>query len=291
MNRLELFNQYRSLLFGIAYRMLGSVTNAEDIVQETWIRWQKSKSNVHSPKAFLSSTATRLCIDYLRSAQVKRERYAGTWLPEPLITEPTDVQDSAELAESLSFAFLTLIECLSPTERAVFLLRDVFDYDYEAISKTVGKSVLNCRQIVRRSRQHLALRRPTIEIDWHDRDILAEQFLACWHHGNLQGFIALMAEDITFWADGGGKVIAAQRPLHGCLKVARFLIAIRRSRLTPTLVSQVVTINGQPGIINIVDEKPHSTFSFEVAGAQIQSIFAVVNPEKLGAVLSTGQKR
>jgi RNA polymerase sigma-70 factor, ECF subfamily len=223
---------------------------------------------------------------------VKREHYIGTWLPEPLITEPAE--DCAELAESLSVAFLMLLECLSPTERAVFLLREVFDYDYEAIAKTVGKSIPNCRQIVRRARHHLVLRRPVMLFqsqsvnasNSHSKDILVEQFIAYWNQGDLQGLIALMAEDVTFWSDGGGKVVAAQKPLFGCLKVARFLVAIRRSRLTPTLVPQAVQVNGQPGVVNIVDEKTHSTFSFEFVGDRIQSIFAVVNPEKLGAMKS-----
>lgn len=226
---------------------------------------------------------TRLCIDYLRSARVQRERYTGTWLPEPLITDRRDVEDHAELAESLSFAFLMLLECLSPTERAVFLLREVFDYEYAAISQTVQKSIPNCRQIVRRARQHLVLRRPTLA-NFADRDLLVERFLECWERGDLPGLMTLMAADVTFWSDGGGKVVAAQKPLQGCQKVARFLVAIRRSRLTPTLVSRVVAVNGQSGIINIVDERTHSIFSFEWAGNRIRSIFAVVNPEKLGAV-------
>ncbi len=284
MNRLDLFNQYRSLLFAIAYRMLSSVSEAEDIVQESWIRWQNTESIVQSPKAFLSATVTRLCIDYLRSARMKREQYMGTWLPEPLISNSTDVKDCAELAESLSFAFLMLLECLSPTERAVFLLREVFDYDYEAIAKTVGKSIPNCRQIVRRARQHIVVRKPTITPNSHDQDILIEQFIDRWNHGDLQGLIELMAEDVTFWSDGGGKVVAAQKPLHGCLKVARFLVAIRRSRLTPTVISQVALVNRQLGVTNTVEEKLHSTFSFEFAGYRIRAIFAVVNPEKLRAV-------
>ncbi len=283
MNRLALFDRYRSLLFAIAYRMLGSVTDAEDIVQEAWIRWQQTETIVQSPKAFLSKIVTRLCIDYLRSARVQREQYTGTWLPEPLITERPDVADRAELAESLSFAFLMLLECLSPTERAVFLLREVFDYEYAAISQTVHKSVPNCRQIVRRARQHLVLRRPTLA-NFDDRDLLVEQFLECWERGDLPGLMTLMAADVTFWSDGGGKVVAAQKPLQGCQKVARFLVAIRHSRLTPTLVSRVVAVNGQSGIMNIVDERTHSIFSFESGGNRIRSIFAVVNPEKLGAV-------
>lgn len=284
MNRLDLFNQYRSLLFAIAYRMLGSVTEAEDIVQEAWIRWQSTESIVQSPKAFLSSVVTRLCIDYLRSARVKREQYTGTWLPEPLMTESMNTEDYAESAESLSFAFLMLLECLSPTERAIFLLHEVFDYDYEAIAKTVGKSISNCRQIVHRARQHLALRRPAISPDSLEKDTLIEQFLTYWNQGDLQGLITLMAEDVTFWSDGGGRVVAAQKPLYGCLKVARFLVSIRRSQLTPELVPRVVEINGQLGIINIVDKKPHSIFSFDFTGESIQSIFAVVNPVKLKSV-------
>lgn len=279
MNRLDLFNQYRSLSFAIAYRMLGSVSDAEDIVQEAWIRWQNTESTVQSPKAFLSSIVTRLCIDHLRSARMKRERYVGTWLPEPLTTEAI-AKDSAELAESLSFAFLLLLECLSPTERAVFLLREVFDYSYDDVAKTVGKSVPNCRQIVHRARRHF-LYKPVIHSDIQQQDRLIEQFLTYWDQGDLQGILGLITEDVTLWSDGGGKVTAAEKPLQGCLKVGRFLIAIRCSKLMPTLVPQIVLVNGRPGLVNFVQGNPHSIFSFEFMGRGIQSIFAVVNPEKL----------
>jgi RNA polymerase sigma-70 factor, ECF subfamily len=289
MNRLELFDQYRSLLFAIAYRMLGSVTEAEDILQEAWIRWQSTDSVVQSPKAFLSSTVTRLCIDYLRSARIKRETYTGTWLPEPVITES---QDNAELAESLSFAFLVLLECLSPTERAVFLLREVFEQDYEDVAKTVGKSVSNCRQIVHRARQHLILRRPTVQPVAQSNDAVIEQFLDCWNQGDRQGLIALMSEDVTFFSDGGGQVMAAQKPLHGCLKVARFLVAIRSSQLTPVLLPQIAEINGQPGLVNqFTSGTLHSVFSFDCVEGEIHSIFAIVNPEKLKAVVTSSFER
>jgi len=285
MERLEIFNQYRSLLFAIAYRMLGTVTDAEDMVQETWIRWQSTQTIVQSPKAFLSSIITRLCIDQLRSARLQREKYVGIWLPEPLMTEAvSESVDNAELADSLSFAFLTLLECLCPTERAIFLLREVFDYDYSDIANTVGKSIPNCRQIVRRARQHLVLRRPSISLSSQQKEEIAEQFLTSWNQGDLHKLIALMAEDITFWSDGGGQVMAAQRPLQGCQKVARFLIAIRRSRLVPVLNSKIAQINDRPGILNAVEGNPQSTFSFEFSGQSIQSIFAVVNPEKLKGV-------
>lgn len=285
MNRIEIFNQHRSLLFAIAYRILGSATDAEDMIQEAWIRWQCTQKVVHSPKAFLSTIITRLCIDHLRCSRVQRENYVGIWLPEPLMTgEINEVTDKAELAESLSFAFLTLLECLSPTERAIFLLREVFDYNYSDIAKTVGKSIPNCRQIARRARQHLVLRRPSISPSFKQKEEIVEQFLTSWNEGDLPNLIALMAEDISFWSDGGGQVTAAQRPLHGCQKVARFLIALRRSRLVPKLLPQMVQINDEPGILNMVERKPQSTFSFEFSGQSIQSIFAVVNPQKLKAI-------
>lgn len=284
MNRLEVFNQYRALLFSIAYQMLGTISDAEDMVQEAWIRWQSSQTVVQSPKAFLSSLMTRLCIDHLRSAKVKRETYIGTWLPEPLI-EPIAPQfvDSAELAESLSFACLALLECLSPTERAVFLLREVFDYDYADIAATIGKSEANCRQIARRAKQHLILRRPHLDRVQHPQTELVEQFLQHWNQGDVAGLIDLMATDITFVSDGGGQVTAALRPLQGAQKVARFLVALRRSRLVPTIVPQMAQINQQPGVVNTVAEKIQSTFCFEFEGDRIRSVFAVVNPEKLNS--------
>ncbi len=285
MTRLELFNQYRSLLFAIAYRMLGSSTDAEDMVQEAWIRWQSTQTAVQSPKAFLSSIITRLCVAQLRSARVQRERYVGVWLPEPLITEQaTDTGDDAELAESLSFAFLTLLECLSPTERAIFLLREVFNYDYVEISKIVGKSIPNCRQIVHRARRHLVLRRPNVRPSIQQKEEVIAQFLTSWNQGDLHTLVALLAENITFWSDGGGQVIAAQRPLYGCEKVARFLVAIRRTRLIPSISSRIIQINGQPEILNFVEGKPQSIFSFEFASERIEAIFAVVNPNKLKAI-------
>ncbi len=285
MNRLEEFLKHRKLLFAIAYRMLGTVVDAEDMMQEAWLRWQAYEAVVESPKAFLFSLITRLCIDYLRSARVQREQYVGLWLPEPLVTQHDSSSDNyAELAESLSFAFITLLECLSPTERAVFLLREVFNYDYSEVANIVGKSISNCRQIVRRARQHLALRRPHIHPSPQQKEKLIEQFLASWNQGDTQGLVKLMAEDVTSYSDGGGQVIAARKPLHGCLKVARFLIAIRRSQLIPMFVPQVIQINGQLGILNTVAGIPQSIVSFEFEGEKIQSIFAVLNPEKLKAI-------
>ncbi|AFY91020.1 RNA polymerase sigma-70 factor [Chroococcidiopsis thermalis] len=285
MNRLEIFNQYRPLLLAIAYRMLSSVADAEDMVQEAWLRWQTAEATVRSPKSYLSQLIARLCIDRLRSARVQRERYIGAWLPEPLITQEfSHPAKQVELAESLSFAFLTLLECLSPTERAIFLLREVFDYDYAEIAKIVGKSVPNCRQIVRRARQHLALRRPNVTASIQQQEALVEQFLESWDRGDLHGLIVLMSENITFWSDGGGKVTAALTPLHGRQKVARFLIAIRRSSLLPAFTASLLQINGRAGIVNYINGSPTGVFTFSFADRYIQSIFAVVNPEKLRAI-------
>ncbi len=283
--RLAMFKQHRGLLFAIAYRMLSSISDAEDMVQEAWIRWQSTPTVVHSPKAFLSSLITRLCIDQLRSARVKREQYVGVWLPEPLMTAQQSMgnakPDYAELAESLSFAFLTLLDCLSPTERAVFLLRNVFDYDYSEIAAIVGKSIPNCRQIVRRARQHLAQRRPKISPEPQQKEAIVTQFLSSWNEGNIQQLVALMAEDITLFSDGGGQVTAAQKPIQGCQKVSRFLVAIRNSSLVPDFTVQAMPINGQPGLITLAGQSLQSTLSFAFSQGHIQSIFVVVNPDKL----------
>jgi RNA polymerase sigma-70 factor (ECF subfamily) len=281
MNRLEVFNQYRPLLFAIAYRMLSSVADAEDIVQEAWLRWQTAESVVQFPKAYLSKLVVRLCIDYLRLAHVRREQYIGSWLPEPLVGQQPNPIENAELAESLSFAFLILLECLSPTERAVFLLREVFDYDYTDISKIVNKTLPNCRQIVHRARQHLTLAKHKDDVPCQQKQEIITQFLASWNEGDMRGLIALMAEDVTFWADGGGEVVAARKPLQGNLKIARFLIAIRSSRLLPRFTSQITRVNSQYGIINYMYDKPQSVLSFELRDDEIKTIFAVVNPVKL----------
>jgi RNA polymerase sigma-70 factor, ECF subfamily len=283
MDHLALFQKERSRLFAIAYRMLGSVADAEDMVQEAFLRWRQTSSDIRSPKVYLSTIITRLCIDHLRSAKVQREQYVGTWLPEPLITSPTDDPAAlAELAESLSIAFLVLLERLSPTERAVFLLREVFDYEYSEIGAIVDKSATNCRQILRRARQQLASRPVCSQVTQPQQEQIAEQFLQAWVNGDLQSLLNLMVEDIMFSADGGGKTIAALKPLHGCKKVAHFLLAIRRSQVLPSFTSRLAIINGQLSIINRIDENLHSVFMFEIThDNQIQTVFAIVNPEKL----------
>lgn len=284
----EVFHKYRSFLFAIAYRMLGTVTDAEDMVQETYLRWlQASKVIVKSPKAYLGKIVTRLCIDYLRSARLKREQYVGTWLPEPIFTEKTDKNSEParliELADSLSISFLVLLENLSPTERAVFLLREVFDYEYPEIAPIVGKTSTNCRQIMRRARKSISLQRSShFDISLQQREQLTAQFIQAWTEGNLQGLLELLADDVQYCSDGGGKVTAAIKPLFGSVKVARFLIAMRQSNIIPNFETYLAEVNGESGIVNYVNNSLHNVICLGfVSDNRIQSIFAVVNPEKL----------
>jgi RNA polymerase sigma-70 factor, ECF subfamily len=285
MNSIDDFNLHRPLLFSIAYRMLGTVTDAEDMVQETFLRWQQTANEtVRSAKTYLSTIITRLCIDHLRSARVQREQYVGTWLPEPMLTQqshhPTDLM---ELAESLSIAFLSVLERLSPIERAVFLLRDVFDYDYDEIGQMVGKSPTNCRQILSRAKQHLTDQRPRFPVPRTQQEQITAQFLDASTKGDLPDLLLLLAKDVTFCSDGGGKVVATLKPIHGAVKVARMLLAVR-SKWLLNPVSRLTEINGQPGIIHYVDGNIYSVMTFEIVDGCIQSIYSVRNPEKLRQV-------
>ena len=277
MERLEIFQEYRPLLFGLAYRMLGSITEAEDMMQEAWIRWQASSTVAKTPKAFLCTLMTRLCIDRLRYLQREREKYIGIWLPEPLVTQ----SDRLETLESVSYAFLVLLECLEPTARAVFVLREVFDYEYVQIAKIVDKTIPNCRQIFHRARKSILANQSQLNLSHNKQNLLIEQFLVAWDRGDLDRLLNLMAEDAAFYADGGGKVTASQKPLYGQIKIARFLLALKRSRLIPDFNSQTALVNDRLGIINLIDNKAQSVFSFNFVEHKIKTIFAVVNPDKL----------
>lgn len=289
-DRLKEFNQHKSLLFAIAYRMLGSVMDAEDMVQETFLRWQQgSKQNVKSAKAYLTKITTRLCIDRLRSARVRREQYVGSWLPEPLVTElTTDPTKTVELADSLAIAFLVLLEQLSPLERAVFLLREAFGYEYSEISQIIDKKSANCRQIARRARQHLADRRSRFHTSPEQQEQLTRKFISASQHGDLQGLLDLFAEDITLWSDGGGKVQACLKPLHGAAKVAGFLRAIyrRSQKLGLEYEIELVRVNGQPGVIFTLDGKVESVLAIDIVDNRIESLYFMRNPNKLGRVFS-----
>lgn len=284
-DRDEIFDQYRKLLFSIAYRMLGSVADAEDMVQEAFVRWQQvSVTEVRSPKAYLSAVVTRLSIDHLRAAKIRREEYVGPWLPEPLLTDGShDVAETIELDESLSMAFLVILESLNPTERAVFLLREVFAYDYEEISRIVEKSETNCRQISRRARESVAARRPRFEASAAQEERLLGSFIEACTDGDMEGLLALLSEDVILWSDGGGKTHAALNPIYGPEKVSRFLVGILGK--TPAGFStRIASINGHPGVIGYAGSQPMSAVALEEAEGRIQGIRIVVNPDKLQTI-------
>jgi len=280
--RTEDFERYRSLLFSIAYRMLGSVTDAEDLVQEAYLRWREApEAEVRSPKSYLSAVVTRLSIDRLRSARVKREEYVGPWLPEPLLSDRAEKgADPIELDESLSMAFLVLLESLNPVERAVFLLREVFDYDYKDISRIVGKSEANCRQIARRARQSVAARRPRFDRSPEQEERLTERFIKACVSGDMEGLIGLLSEDVTLWSDGGGKVAAAPYPIHGPRAVARFLLGVVRT-VPPGFSTRPAQINGDPGVVGYVDGHTTSAVALDFKDGRLRGIRIIVNPEKL----------
>ncbi len=287
MSNLETFNEHRTLLFSIAYRMLGSATDAEDIVQEAFLRWQTaSDADVRTPRSYLSTVVTRLCIDHLRSAQARREVYVGPWLPEPVLTaQMPDLASTVELAESLSFAFMLLLENLGPEERAVFLLREVFDYSYVEIASIVGKSEANCRQMVSRARQHLHERRPRFQASREQQEEVTQKFIEVCSGGDMQALLSMLAPEVTLTSDGGGKVQAAHNILHGASNVARFLFGVI-NKLPPgaVLTTQLAEINGQPGVVVYLDGELNSTIVLDCAGGTIAAINIVLNPDKLGAV-------
>jgi RNA polymerase sigma-70 factor (ECF subfamily) len=290
--RTEDFERHRSLLFSIAYRMLGSVTDAEDIVQEAYLRWREMPdTEVRSPKSYLSAVVTRLSIDRLRSARAQREEYVGPWLPEPLVSEGAeDAGDSTELDESLSMAFLVLLESLNPVERAVFLLREVFDYEYEEISSIVGKSEANCRQIARRARQSVAAHRPRFERSLEKENRLTERFVEACMSGDMEGLLKLLSEDVTLWSDGGGKVAASPYPIYGAEKVARFLVGVLRT-VPPGFFAHPAQINGGPGVVGYVDDHPTGVVALDVAEGRIRGVRIVVNPDKLRAIQPSSPDR
>jgi RNA polymerase sigma-70 factor (ECF subfamily) len=284
--RLATFDQYRSLLFSIAYRMIGSVADAEDMLQETFIRWQESTDeNIESPRAFLVTIISRLCINHLQSARVRREEYVGEWLPEPIVTDPSsDPFGMIKVDESLSMAFLVLLERLTPIERAVFLLREVFEYEYSEIAKIVGQSEVNCRQILRRARQHVSAIRPRFEVPEPKRTDLFERFLTAVGTGEMTGLIELLAKDVVLHSDGGGKGLAVPNEVRGADKVARGILGSLKRLVPATLVRKLVRINGAPGLVNYLDGKPHSVLTLDVQDSRIQNIYIVTNPEKLSHI-------
>jgi RNA polymerase sigma-70 factor (ECF subfamily) len=278
--------ELRSRGFAVAYRMLGSVSEAEDIVQEGLLRLHQAREagqRIESPLAYLSTVVTRLAIDELRSARARRERYVGEWLPEPLLTsDEDDPARHAELADSLSMAFLALLERLSPEQRAVFLLREVFDYPYERIAGIVSRAEPAVRQLASRARRHLEEERPRFEASREQRERLASRFFAAVGDGDLEGLESLLAGDVVLHGDGGGKVPAIARALHGRSRVARTLVNWTRTARLGGMSLRRMLVNGQPGAIAVDrDGRLVGVLALDVAGNQIRAVSAVVNPEKL----------
>jgi RNA polymerase sigma-70 factor (ECF subfamily) len=283
----ELYTELRPGAFAIAYRMLGSVSEAEDVVQEGLLRLHRALQDgqpLESPRAYLSTVVARLAIDHLRSARVRRETYAGEWLPEPIITDSTDdPAQQAEMADSLSLAFLVLLESLSPEQRAVLLLHDVFDYDYSQVAEIIGKSQDNVRQLATRARRHIEQARPRFQTTREQRDELARRFFAAAQEGDLAGLEALLAHDVELTADGGGKVPALARPLRGRNRVARTLVnGIRAATRIPGVHLRPAEVNRSPGAL-LLDgsERLIGVMALDIGRGQIQGISAIANPDKL----------
>ena len=296
-SRDQLLAELRPRAFDIAYRMLGSVAEAEDVVQEALLRVHdalEQGQEIESPAAYIATVTTRLALDELRSARVRRESYVGEWLPEPLITGPADeTSRDAELASSLSIAFLVLLESLSPEQRAAFLLHDVFGYPYEEIAAVIGTSEDNTRQLAARARRHIAERRPRFEASREKRDQLAQRFFAAVREGDLAGIESMLADDVVLRGDGGGKVPMRTRPVHGRSNVARAMHAWATQRVAAFGLSMRPTeINGEPGALLVDgDGKLISVTAVEIAGEQVQSVTFVVNPDKLRHIGPVGDAR
>jgi RNA polymerase sigma-70 factor (TIGR02957 family) len=295
----EAFEELRPRAFAIAYRMLGSVSEAEDVVQEAYLRLHRAERDgerIESPRAYLSTVVTRLAIDQLRSARARRETYVGEWLPEPLLADPDPEADPArhaEVADTLSLAFLVLLESLSPEQRAVFLLREVFDYPYDRVAEIVGKSEDNVRQLAVRARRHVEERRVRFDASREQREQLADRFFAAAQEGDLPALEALLAEDVELHGDGGGKVPALARALFGRSRVAGTLRNWARAgaRIAGLDVRRA-DVNGQPGaIFRDADGHVFCVMALDIANGQVQSIRSIVNPDKLnhlGEVADTG---
>jgi RNA polymerase sigma-70 factor, ECF subfamily len=284
--RLATFDQHRGLLFSIAYRMLGTIADAEDMLQETFIRWhQSADQNVRSPRAFLVTIISRLCLNHLQSARVQREEYVGEWLPEPLLTDPnSDPLRTLKIDESVSMAFLVLLERLTPIERAVFLLHEIFSYKHTEIAEILNQSAANCRQVLRRARQHVGAVGHRFKATVQESTDLLDRFLRATRTGDMEGLITLLARDVVLHSDGGGKAAALPKQIRGAEKVGRAILHAMQKTVPKDLVGHVAEVNGRPAIIGYVDGKPFSVVSMSVSNGQIKDVFVITNPDKLARV-------
>ena len=295
-NSARIFDEHRVLLISIAYRILGSVTDAEDTVQEAWLRWSKvNLTEVSNPRAFLVRVTTRLAIDGLRRAKTRRESYAGSWLPEPILTD-RDVAEDVVLAESVSMAMLVVLETLSPLERAVFVLREAFGMPYAEIGEVIGRKEEAVRQLARRARDHVQERRSRFEADQTEQHLVTERFLEAASSGNLEALMGVLAPGVTLVADGGGRALAPRRPVRGTEKVARFLLAVateeKSARFLESIGAEPVAdlrvhpaqVNGGPGVVITAEGRPITALVLDVADGAVQTIHLVANPEKLAGL-------
>lgn len=287
----EQFEPHRPRLFSIAYRMLGSAMEAEDMVQETYLRYHSvNVEQLENPSAFLNTVITRLCMDHLKSARVKREKYIGPWLPEPVITTNNIMFNPAqhtELEDTISLAFLVLLESLTPLERAVFLLRAVFDYTYDEIADITGQSLDACRQSYSRAKRHIQQHQQRFTPSPEEHTRILTSFMQAVTAGDVAGLTALLAEDVQHWSDGGGKTKAATRVVVGADKVSKLLSGVTR-HAPPTYRVEVKEVNGQPAlVVYLTDDTPFGVVSVDIAGGKIQTVHFITNPDKLKALEST----
>ena len=281
------FVTHRGLLFTVAYEMLGSAADAEDVVQETWLRWVGvDQDEVRDPRAFLVRVVTRQALDRMRKVSRQRETYVGEWLPEPLLTTP-DVAEDVELAESVSVAMLTVLETLGPSERAIFVLREVFEEPYDEIAAAVGKTPAAVRQIAHRAREHVAARRPRMQVTRSEQLAAAEAFRVAIESGDLQGLLDVLAPDVVLVADGGGLADAVRRPVAGAERVSRLLVLL--ARFAPEARVQAMWLNGAPALSIDIDGVLDTAISLSVEGGRITGIYAVRNPDKLARLGTTMQ--
>lgn len=297
MTDIDMFQTYRPVLFGIAYRMLGSASEAEDVLQDTYLRYNAAETRVsagprdeiRSPKAYFSTIVTRLCLDRLKSARAEREQYLGIWLPEPVLTsdDDADLQRNVERHESISLAFLVLLEALTPQERAVFLLREVFEYEYAEIAMILETSVANCRQLSHRAKQRVEEDRPRFPPSPERQQQLVAGFLAATQHGDLQSLTQMLAQDVSFWADSGGKGPAPRQPVHGRETVARLMISInaRAPELAGLTAAElrisIAIVNGEPALLLWVRDQLDTVLVLSATDRQIDGIRLIRNPAKL----------
>lgn len=288
MTEIDQFQTHRPALFAVAYRMLGSATDAEDVLQDAWLRFAGARpADLRSAKAYLTTIVTRLCLDRLKSARATREEYVGPWLPEPVVTsERPGPERSLAQAESVTLAFMVLLETLSPEERAVFLLREVFDYEYDEIAQMLETSSANCRQLFHRAKGRIAERKPRFRAAMDEKRPLVERFVRAFSEGSEAGLTSVLAEDIGFWSDGGGKVLAARRPIFGREQVVGLLLGFRRTAPAigvplESVTLDIVEVNGEPAVLLRVAGRLDGVYVMAVEEGAITAIRVVRNPDKL----------